>query len=58
VPTVVFTVDVSERLFVNYFVEEEEGAWGDREIPEIVIFHRSTLKGEANEFVRFSPSKS
>jgi hypothetical protein len=57
-PTVVFTVDVSERLFVNYFVEEEEGAWGDREIPEIVIFHRSTLKGEANEFVRFSPSKS
>ena len=52
-PSIVFTTDVSERLFVNYLFEEDEAAWGDQDMPEIVAFRRSGLTADANEYVRF-----
>ena len=51
-PPIVFSVDIAERLFVNYLFEEDEGAWGEQEIPEMVTFQRSALQARRNEFVR------
>jgi hypothetical protein len=53
VPDVMFTVDIGKRLFMSGLYEEEEGAWSEQDVPELVTFKRTGTSGTPNPHVRF-----